>query len=264
MSLCLSPPTALNPTLPIRTSYYSTLLHNALLSLAVSYSDDPRLTESDAGLKFAARAKEAIEDEAERPMLSTVQGLMLLGSYHSGNARHGLGWCVLFASFSCTLLTILWQGIRWDGIADEHDVGTRNRLLGVGSTRTRYGSGQERARPDCVPLLCPRQVRRFPILSSVSYFVPLSRLWSLYVGRAATLTTSTFETPLPSVNPALDAASWPPVAVSARQDDSGFQGDFDFESGGADTIAAVPSWASTTFLWTCKLAKLAERVMEAL
>ena len=99
MSLCLSPPTALNPTLPIRTSYYSTLLHNALLSLAVSYSDDPRLTESDAGLKFAARAKEAIEDEAERPMLSTVQGLMLLGSYHSGNARHGLGWCVLFASF---------------------------------------------------------------------------------------------------------------------------------------------------------------------
>lgn len=57
--------------------------------------------------------------------------------------------------------------------------------------------------------------------------------------------------------------------VKDRRDDGAlsvvsfsFVGQFEF--GSAGTVAGVPSWASTTFLWTCKLARLAEKVMEAL
>src|SRR4051794_21592417 len=86
-----------------RTAHYSPLLHNAILSLAACLSDDPpsnqELSDSDgpptsrelAGM-FASKAKANVEVECERPMLSTVQGLMLLSSYHSGSGRDAIGW----------------------------------------------------------------------------------------------------------------------------------------------------------------------------
>jgi hypothetical protein len=102
MAICLSTSSPSPP--PERTSFYSPLLHNAILSLAVAYCDDPRVRNVEAGLFFASVAKDAIEIEVERPMLSTVQGLMLLGSFHSGSARHGQGYYFagagLFALFS--------------------------------------------------------------------------------------------------------------------------------------------------------------------
>jgi len=90
MNLCLS----VNPQTPppLRTSQYSPLLHNAILSLAANYSDSAYLEVVDWGAPFAARAKQQIDSESERPMLSTVAGLALLGSYHSGSAKHGLGY----------------------------------------------------------------------------------------------------------------------------------------------------------------------------
>lgn len=88
MDLCLGD----TDDAPERTSYYSPLLHNAILSLAVSFSDDPRVHDVEAGLFFASVAKDSIDIEVERPMLSTCQSLMLLGSFYSSSARHGLGW----------------------------------------------------------------------------------------------------------------------------------------------------------------------------
>lgn len=85
LSFSAAPPLA-------RTSQYSGLLHNAILSLAANYSDHACFGPCDRGAVFASKAKRAIDTEAESPMLSTVVGLMLLGSYHSGTARHGLGY----------------------------------------------------------------------------------------------------------------------------------------------------------------------------
>ena len=77
---------------PSRTSYYSPMLHNAILSVAANYCEDYRLGTEDRGRLFAAKAVECIGDEGERPMLSTISALMLLASYHSGNAKHSLGY----------------------------------------------------------------------------------------------------------------------------------------------------------------------------
>lgn len=68
------------------------MLHNVILSLAANYSESRYLEAVDWGGPFAARAKQLIDSESERPMLSTVAALALLGSHHSGTAQHGLGY----------------------------------------------------------------------------------------------------------------------------------------------------------------------------
>lgn len=88
LALCLSS----NPLAPPRTSFYSPLLHNAIIALACALSNDPRVSDRLAARACAARAKALLEDEGERPQLSTQQGLLVVGSYHSGNSLQGLGY----------------------------------------------------------------------------------------------------------------------------------------------------------------------------
>lgn len=80
------------PSPPTRLSGYSPLLHNAILALACALSDDRRAKESSAPKSLARQAKAFVEDEGERPTLSTLQGLLLVGSFHSGNRLQGLGY----------------------------------------------------------------------------------------------------------------------------------------------------------------------------
>lgn len=70
----------------------SLAVHNAILALAVVYCTDSRITSVPAGVFFSSVAKDSVESEVERPMLSTLQGLMLLGSVHSGAGKHGAGY----------------------------------------------------------------------------------------------------------------------------------------------------------------------------
>jgi Fungal specific transcription factor domain len=70
---------------PPRSSTYSEMLHLAMLAVASPLIDDPalrsdRLDIYTAGVPFAAQAKRLIEVETAKPMLSTVQALMLLAS----------------------------------------------------------------------------------------------------------------------------------------------------------------------------------------
>lgn len=101
MAACLDP----SASGSARTAAYSPLLHNAVLSVGCFLSGDERLQDGADGKALAARAKALLEDEGERPMLSAMQGLLLLGSYHSGAGLQTLGflWSGLAFRMSHTL-----------------------------------------------------------------------------------------------------------------------------------------------------------------
>lgn len=92
-----------------RTAFYSPLLHNVLLALGSKLSADPRIRSDNwrvdlanqpvqpvpvelRGLAFANRAQQILLEEMTRPMLSSVIGSMLLGTFHQMDARGSLGW----------------------------------------------------------------------------------------------------------------------------------------------------------------------------
>lgn len=75
-----------------RTAHYSPFLHLAILSVATAFSDDPVIANKDTRKKFADLCKSRIEDELGAPSLSAIQGLGLLGSYHSGLGQQTLGF----------------------------------------------------------------------------------------------------------------------------------------------------------------------------
>lgn len=68
------------------------MLHNIILAVGVSFLEiDPGIRDQ-LGIAFSKRAKDLLEEEAESPMLSTISGLMLLGTYHVSVARQNLGF----------------------------------------------------------------------------------------------------------------------------------------------------------------------------
>lgn len=96
----------------------------------------------------------------------------------------------------------------------------------------------------------------------------LSRLWGTYVGRSPSLRFVDFETSLPCTDEAKDAAYWMPHE-SSRDESDDQDGQPTSESNGAIIGSEVPlskqripSCISTSFLWTCKLAYLTERVID--
>lgn len=64
--------------------HYSPLTHNAMLSVALAYSDSEDLRSRRVREKFAQHAKRFLESECQAPTLSTVQGLAILSSFHAG------------------------------------------------------------------------------------------------------------------------------------------------------------------------------------
>jgi hypothetical protein len=194
------------------------MLHNAILSLATVFCTDPRVTSVPAGLIFATAAKEYLEAEVERPLLSTMQGLMTLGSVHSGAGRHGQGY--YYAGGGLKLGTTLGLGID----------GTPWLTRGLLSQETK----DERDRA----FFCG--------------FIQ-DKLWATYVGRPASITWSHFQMRLPTIFKSKDDELWHSrieneTVVSTRTDDS--------------PVISIPSYASTTFHHTCKLAMLSYKLLE--
>ncbi|EPQ54782.1 hypothetical protein GLOTRDRAFT_77517, partial [Gloeophyllum trabeum ATCC 11539] len=77
---------------PPKTAHYSPMLHNALLALALAFSDKPHLRDVETRRRFAAQAKKDIETECERPNISVVHALSLIGSFHSTQGEQTLGY----------------------------------------------------------------------------------------------------------------------------------------------------------------------------
>lgn len=77
----------------LRTANYSPLLHLAVLAIGVmylgnlSYPDRKSIADS-----LAQKAVTMFEEEIESARLSSVVGMMLLGTHHAGHARQSLGY----------------------------------------------------------------------------------------------------------------------------------------------------------------------------
>lgn len=214
MARCLGSPDA-----PGRTSYYSPMLHNAILSLGVVFCTDPRVASIPAAFIFATAAKEFLEAEVERPLLSTMQGLMTLGSVHSGSGRHGLGY--YFANSGIKLGTTLGLGIDstpWlaRGLLTQETKDERDRAFFCGFIQ--------------------------------------DKLWAMYVGRPASITSSHFQARLPTIFKTKDDELWhtriQSEGVASTDTDS--------------PVVSMPSYASTTFHHTSKLAMLAYKLLETI
>ena len=68
------------------------MLHNALISIATAFSDDPRVRDLKARQAFAKEAKGYMERECQMPNISVVHALSVLGSFHSGLGEQTLGY----------------------------------------------------------------------------------------------------------------------------------------------------------------------------
>ncbi|GAA6008086.1 hypothetical protein JCM11491_001876 [Sporobolomyces phaffii] len=164
-----------------RTSHYSPLLHLTLLAVATSYSDDPRASQA-ASLALVTNAKAFLDEEGERPTIATLRGLLLLGSWHSGNALQGLG--------------NVYSGIAF----------RMCRTLGLGiDSRAFVRSG-----------LLSEPLQRTRDYAMWTAFIQ-DKLWSSYVGRNPTLLLNTLDTPAPYVDDELDSRLWKPLAGSQRR-----------------------------------------------
>ncbi|KAJ7704459.1 fungal-specific transcription factor domain-containing protein [Mycena rosella] len=68
---------------PPRTPHYSPMLHNALLSVSLIFSDDPYARDPKTRQIFAEAARACLETECRKPDTSLVQALAWLGTYYT-------------------------------------------------------------------------------------------------------------------------------------------------------------------------------------
>ncbi|KAI0076969.1 hypothetical protein K474DRAFT_1561411, partial [Panus rudis PR-1116 ss-1] len=77
---------------PPKSSHYSPMLHNSILSIALGYSSDPKIRDKRFRSLFADKAKGYIEQDCEKPSIPAVMSLSLIASYHALNGEQGLGY----------------------------------------------------------------------------------------------------------------------------------------------------------------------------
>lgn len=86
-----------------RTPHYSPMLHNAILAIALGFSEDAYLRRSSTRTIFAAQAKSFIDEEGMTPSVATVQAFAHIASYHSLGAEHNLGWLYIGMALRCAI-----------------------------------------------------------------------------------------------------------------------------------------------------------------
>lgn len=166
-------------------------------------------------------------------MLSTLQGLLLLGSYHSGNGLQGLGY--LYSGIAFRMCHTLGLGIDTSayvsrGLLTEETRKARDRVMWCAYVQDK-----------CVARFC---LRAPPYKQPRADACPLARLWSSYVGRNPSILRSIIETALPVIDTNRDKDPWSPLPVA-----------------GASPAKALSSQLSSTFHWTCRLAIIAEKIL---
>lgn len=79
-------------TIGPKSVHYTPMLHNAILSIALAYSDDPQLSKRSTRAKFVEQAKSTLEIECSRPSLACVHALAYIASFYSGEGEQTLGF----------------------------------------------------------------------------------------------------------------------------------------------------------------------------
>ena len=73
-------------------THFSPMLHNALVALALAFSDDPRFRDLQARKYYVEAAKSYMEAECQQPNISVVEALSFLGSFYASQGDQGLGF----------------------------------------------------------------------------------------------------------------------------------------------------------------------------
>ncbi|KAK4689029.1 urea carboxylase, partial [Tremellales sp. Uapishka_1] len=123
-----------------KTPNFSPLLHNAILSIALGFSDEAHLRSPTTRKMFAQKAKSFIDREVEKPCIATVQALAHLASYHSLAAEHNIGWMYIGMALRCgvafdeQLDQLLWENKR-EVVADS-PVNTQPGMISTAFVQT--------------------------------------------------------------------------------------------------------------------------------
>jgi Fungal specific transcription factor domain len=135
---------------PLKTTHYSPMLHNALVALAMAFSDDPQIRDLKSRRLFLDQAKSYIDTECQSPNISVVHALSTIGSFHSSMGEQSLGYLyfgevVSLRSWREALILLLryeWPHqpslyVRWIPPSCCHLItmtasGSRHRLLALG------------------------------------------------------------------------------------------------------------------------------------
>ncbi|GHJ84926.1 hypothetical protein NliqN6_1328 [Naganishia liquefaciens] len=162
-----------------KTPHYSPMLHNAILAIALCFSDNPYLRLDSTRNRFAVEAKNHVEQEGTTPTVATVQALLHLASYHSTAAEHNIGWLYMGMALRCALAL----GLNID-----------NAPM-VKSGKLTEVQARER---------------------NVTFWTAVVQegVWAPYVGRPVNIPEHT--TPIPTVDEQLDALVWTPDTVTDR------------------------------------------------
>jgi hypothetical protein len=238
---CLSPETGS----PWRKALYSPLLHNALLAISLGFLDDPALSPINVRSHFAAHAARFLQAELERPMISTIYGLILLARFHGAASANELGYMYSGMALRCAQSS----ECTWSDKSAHKPVGlgidcTAFVKRGLISAETK--ESRDRAFYTCFVLdkWGPSRARPHKLTC---------RLWSFHAGRTAVLTM-----PVHQIN-LLDIPT-----ASLRDDvDGGMQNPLEGSgSAGSGLTSDKRSWSSTTFRETVKLCHIAERILK--
>jgi hypothetical protein len=77
---------------PPRTAHYSPMLHNAIIALALAFSDVIQFSDLRNRQYFARKAESYLKDELARPNITGVHALSILGSYYGSVGERNLGY----------------------------------------------------------------------------------------------------------------------------------------------------------------------------
>ncbi|KAJ7291332.1 hypothetical protein C8J57DRAFT_214498 [Mycena rebaudengoi] len=76
---------------PPKTPHYSPMLHNALLSIATIFSDEPHIRDLTCRQYFVAAAKDCLEAECQKPDISLVHALSFLATFFGNEGDQIMG-----------------------------------------------------------------------------------------------------------------------------------------------------------------------------
>ncbi|OXC63478.1 hypothetical protein AYX13_06698 [Cryptococcus neoformans] len=196
---------------PPRTTYYSPMLHNCILAIALMFMDDQYLRDPATRKLLADEAVKYMEIELPRPTLATVQALALRSSYHSTLGDHTVGW-------------------TYFGLAER-----AAQSLGLNV--------------DSSPLVKNGRMSEAEMLLRNNTWWTIfiqDQCWSVYIGRPHSM--QDHNTPLPLVDPSLDALPWTWTELSS----------------GETTTPPQDCMLSSAFVETAKLSLIMQKVMTTL
>lgn len=174
-------------------------------------------------------------------MLSTLQGLLLLGSYHTAIGKIGLAY--MYAGIGLRMSQTLGLGIDCSGyvrrgVLTEEVKNNRDRVLWLAFVQDKLWSSY---------------VRHYPLVLLSSILTESRFPFVTQVGRNPTLFRNQLETALPTINAERDRQTWSPLPA-------------DVEAGSSSTSSRRPvlSNVSSVFHETAKLAIIEEKIMASM